>query len=153
MRITARLAILLAAALLAAGCGSNTPSDVSGNWTATTTSTQGGQSLTFTFSMQEGAANGNTSPVTFSNLSFTTVNPCFDNTASMTGQITPGNPRLLAVDMFSGANNTGNHMAMNLSIANDNNSATGNGNGQGYVLTGGTNGCTNDVGTIVFTRH
>ena len=153
MRNTTRLIILLAAALLAAGCGSSTLSDVSGNWSGATTSTQGGLSLTFTFAMQEGATNGNTVPVTFSSLSFAAVNPCFDSTAVMTGTITPGNPRLLAVDLFSGPNNTGNHMAMNLTIAPDNNSATGNTPGQGYVLTGGTGGCVNDVGTIAFTRQ
>ena len=153
MRMIARFAMLLAVALLAAGCGSSNSTDLSGNWSATTTSTQGGQSLTFTFTMQQGATNGNTIPVTFSNLAFTTANNCFDNTAHLTGQATPGAPELLAIDMFSGANNTGNHMAMNLTVAADFNSATGNSGGQGYVLTGGTNGCINDVGTLVFTRH
>ncbi len=153
MRMIARLAGLLAVALLAAGCGSSNSTDLSGNWSATTTSSQGGQSLTFTFTMQQGASNGNTIPVIFSNLAFTTANNCFSNAANMTGQITPGTPELLAVDMFSGANNTGNHMAMNLTVAPDLNSATGNSGGQGYVLTGGTNGCVNDVGTIVFTRQ
>lgn len=146
MRTTATFLMLLAAVLVI-GCGTSTAPDVSGNWTGTTTSTQGGTSVTFTFTMQEGASNGNTVPVTFSSLSFTTQNNCFDNSATITGTITPGSPRTMAIDIFSLPNNAGNHSAINLTIAPDNNSATGT-----YVLTGGSNGCTNDQGNLTITR-
>ena len=153
MRKLAIFIVLFAVAALAMGCGSTSNTDVTGNWSGTTTSTQGGQSLTFTFAMQEGATNGNTIPVTFSNLAFSTQNNCFDNTASITGAITPGNPRTMAVDVFSGVNNTGNHAAITLTIAADNNSAAGTQPSEGYVLVGGTGGCVNDLGNVTFTRQ
>jgi len=145
--MTARLAVLLAATWLAAGCGSSALTDVTGNWSATDTSTQGGPTVTYTFAMQEGATNGFTIPVTFSSLSVTTANNCFDNTATITGTITPGFPRTLAVDIYSLPNNGGNHAALNLTLTADNTSAAGT-----YVLAGGFGGCVNDLGNVTFTR-
>jgi len=147
MRMITRSALLLAVALLVVGCGSNISPDVTGNWTATDTSTQTGQAQTFTFSMQEGSFNGITSPVTFSGLPFQSPN-CFDNTASVAGAITPGTPRTMAIDIFSLPNDSGNHASLSLTIASDNNSATGT-----YALNGGLNGCGFDQGNVTFARQ
>lgn len=148
MRTVRWIVLWFATALFVAGCGTNAPTDVTGNWLGSSTSTAAGPSLSFTFSMQEGTSNGNTIPVTFSNLAFQTANNCFDNTATILGNITPAIPRTFAIDIFSGANMTGNHDVLHLVIAADNNSATGT-----YNLTGGVNGCNNDAGNVTFTRQ
>ncbi len=151
IRRTGTFAVLLATVLFIVGCGNNNSPDISGNWTATTTSTSGGSAITFTMTMQEGAANGNTAPVTISNINFVTQNNCFTSSSVGSGTITTttaGQPRDLAIDIFSGAGNTGNHAALALTVPTDNNSASGT-----YTLTGGTGACTNnDAGNVTLTR-
>ncbi len=152
MRTTAIRLLFLAIALFALGCSDNNAANVSGNWQAVTTSAAGGQALTIQFAMQEGTANGNTTPVTFSGFTFSPTNNCFDNTnANATGTITApvqaGASRSMTIDLWSQAAATGNHAVLTMTIDPSNNSATGT-----YTLTGVTNGCNPDNGSVTFTR-
>ena len=152
MRAIATRLLLLAAVLFVFGCGDNNSPNVNGNWVATTTSNAGGQALTITFAMQEGTANGNTAPVTFSNFTFTPTNSCFDNTANASGTITEpvqaGATRNMTVDLFSGAGGTGNHAVLTLTIDPSNNAMNGT-----YSLTGTVNACNSDNGSIIVNRQ
>ncbi len=153
MRTIGTRLLLLAVVLFAFGCGDNNSPNVSGNWVANTTSTGGGTALTITFTMQEGTASGNTTPVTFSNFTFTPTNNCFDNTnANATGTITApvqsGANRTMSVDLWSAAGATGNHAVLTLTIDPSNNSMTGT-----YALTGVVGGCNSDNGNITVNRQ
>jgi hypothetical protein len=145
--------LLLSFALFAFGCGSSNSANISGNWLATTTSQAGGQALTINFTMQEGTANGNTTPVTFSNFTFSPTNNCFDNTnANATGTITAavqaGANRTMSIDLWSAPAATGNHAVLTMTIDPSNNSATGT-----YNITGIVGGCNPDNGSVTFTRQ
>ena len=145
-----RTFLLLAAALvLIAGCGTSSSPDLTGSWLGQTTSGGGGTAVTFTITMQEGALNGNSAPVTISNFVFQTQNSCFDNTATASGTVTTGTPRTLSGNVASGPGNPGNSLTFNMQVAADNNSASGT-----YSLVGGNGGCiANDTGSLTFTRQ
>lgn len=64
--------VLLVLGVMLAGCGSNSPQTINGNWTATLT---GAQSFTFSAMLQQGSG----STVTVTNLSLTSAMPCFNS--------------------------------------------------------------------------
>ena len=69
------MALTLALALMFVGCGSGTSSsnNVSGNWSANLTGTNGSPSFAFTMTLFQNSDN----TVSVSNLTFTTATPCF----------------------------------------------------------------------------
>ena len=154
MRHLRTFSLLAAALFLIAGCGSSSSPNLSGNWLGTATSNSGGGNnpVQFTFTMQEGALAGNSAPITISNLTFTNANNCFANGSTASGTVTNGvngGARTLTGDVFSGANNTGNHLNFNMQVATDNNSASGT-----YTTVGGNGGCPGqDAGSVTFVRQ
>jgi hypothetical protein len=154
MRTTGIRLLLLAFTLLAFGCGNSDSANVDGNWVAVTTSNTGAASVTINFNMQEGTANGTTTPVTFTTFTFTpTSNVCFPNgananaTGTITAPVQPGGNRTMVVDLWSDPGQTGNHATINVTIDPSNNSASGS-----YSLTGAINGCNSDNGGINLSR-
>ncbi len=150
MRHVALFSLLAPALWLLLGCGgSGTSTNLTGNWLGQTASTTGGTGVSFTFTMQEGAASGTAAPITVTNLVFTAQNNCFGATSSATADVVSGNPRTLSGSIYSAPNNTGNQLSFNMQVAVDNNSAAGT-----YNLQGGTGTCpSSDIGTISFSRQ
>lgn len=152
MRTFGSWLVLLFIALFTFGCGDSNSPDVSGNWEAATTSATGGQALTIGFTMQEGTATGNTTPVTFSGFTLTPTTDCFDNananaTGTITAPVQAGGNRTMIIDLWSQPGATGNHAVLTMTLDPSNNSATGT-----YALTGVTNGCNSDNGSVTFNR-
>ena len=149
MRHLAVFSLLAASLFLILGCGSGTSPNLTGNWTGQTVSTTGGGSVSFTFTMQEGALSGSAAPLTFTNIAFSAPNNCFGTGSNATGDVQSGTPRTLSGFLYSAPNNTGNQLSFNMQVATDNNSASGT-----YNLLGGNGTCPgNDVGNISFARQ
>ena len=173
MRIAPRsLLLLLSLAVLVVGCQvTGGHSTLTGNWTTITSGTNSlAVPLAFTFTMTEGsmvATPGSAAPLTITNISFTggagtgtgtngSPNNCFDNNATMSGSV-------MSAGSAGAGNRTanftmsenGNVATFNLTVASDNNSASGS-----FVLTGGNvigtsaTACpASDTGTATFTRQ
>jgi hypothetical protein len=79
------IAMVLALGLALAACGggsSNNSGNVTGNWTAMLTNTDGTLALSFTTSLTQGSG---TATVTGTNLSFNPSSPCFTSGGTQTG--------------------------------------------------------------------
>jgi hypothetical protein len=142
------IALLLVVGLVLAACGggnSSSSPNVTGNWSATLTNTDGTPALAFTTSLTQG--NG-TATVTGTNLTFTTSTACFTSGGSQTGSfVLSGN--------FNG-NITGAFQLVILSGTPSGNTLTLQGTVTNNTITGtwtltGTGGCTGS-GTFTVTK-
>jgi hypothetical protein len=79
--------IVLGIALMLAGCGSNSNSNIiNGNWTAALLNSSSGGSPIFNFTATFNQSSG--SNVSITNLNFTTATPCFASGSTATGGFT-----------------------------------------------------------------
>jgi hypothetical protein len=133
------VAVLLAAGMALAGCGSGSKSgNVNGNWTAALTDSNNNPVFAFTTSLSENTSNGS---LTVSNFTFTTSDPnCSITQASETGSFVLSgdfNGNVSGKFLFTATSGNGNNAALNLTGTVNGGTITGT-----WVLVGTTSACT-----------
>ncbi len=153
MYIPRVLPVLFLALLVACGGAgsSQTPTTVTGTWTATfTNAATSQQALAFNLNI---AQNGTDLGVNLVN--FTVASACFGSGSVITGELagvtgtTNGGVSglVMGMDMWSSPDHTGNHLNFQAQINSHANGAHG-----AYTLTGVTSGCSSQAGTVSMTR-
>ncbi len=153
-----KLSIFLAVAglLFVAACGGGSKTtqqqaSATGSWTTTLSSSTGQQQpITFNFGMNQSG-----SMLNISNLNFANVNNCFGAGSVMTGQMMNSGSMMMAgmqmqitMDMWSNQDKSGNHLTMQMGMpSGNNNQMTGT-----FTLTGVTQGCTSQTGSVTMNR-
>ncbi|HEX8925379.1 MAG TPA: hypothetical protein VF786_06275 [Terriglobales bacterium] len=129
--------LFVALILLGVSCGtnSNKNNNVSGNWTATLTGTNGSPNFAFTLTMFQNSDN----TISVTNLNFTTASPCFAGGATANGGFTlsgnfNGNVNGALTLVVQSNTSPTNTLNLNGTVQNNNISGT-------WTLVGGS-GCT-----------
>jgi hypothetical protein len=141
------MVLALGFTLAACGGGSSTNSgNVTGNWTAMLTNTDGTPALSFTTSLTQGSG---TATVTGTNLSFNPSTPCFTSGGTQTGSFllsgnVNGSPTGVFQLTITSATPPGNTLTLQGTVTN--NTIAGQ-----WKLSGVTSGCTGN-GNFTITK-